>query len=180
MRETWLQPNRRAMLFGCVPPLILAGIGVWMIAGPAATAGSLWRWVGVWMVIMSLAIVGLFVNQLRRPRVAFQAGQVLFFLRNGPPIAVPADVVEAFFLGQGPAHLPAVNKQPQTVNLIARLSQRRTEWARQEVKPALGNWCDGYVTIRGAWCEPLGTELIRRLNRRLKEVHDATEHPHES
>jgi hypothetical protein len=114
-------------------------------------------------------------SQLRRPRVAFEDGAVLFYLRSGPPFAVPVEVVEAFFLGQGPAHLPAVTKQPQTVNLVARLSQRRTEWARQDVKPALGNWCDGYVTIRGSWCEPLNGELIRKLNRRLKEVKDNIE-----
>jgi hypothetical protein len=56
------------------------------------------------------------------------------------------------------------------VNLIARLSQRHTEWASQKVRPSLGRWCDGYVTIRGTWCEPLNSELIRRINRRLKEV----------
>jgi hypothetical protein len=38
------------------------------------------------------------------------------------------------------------------------------------VKPSLGTWCGGYVTIRGTWCEPLQPDLIRRLNRRLKEV----------
>jgi hypothetical protein len=85
---------------------------------------------------------------------------------------VPVGIVESFFSGQGPAHLPAMTKQPQTVNLIARLSQRQKEWASQKVRPALGSWCDGYVTIRGTWCEPLNSELIRRINRRLKEVKD--------
>jgi hypothetical protein len=42
------------------------------------------------------------------------------------------------------------------------------------VKPALGAWCDSYVTIRGTWCEPLNGELIRRLNRRLREVTEQT------
>jgi hypothetical protein len=78
--------------------------------------------------------------------------------------------VEAFFLGQGPAKLPGSPNAQQTVNLVARLAQRETDWARREVKPALGNWCDGYITIRGTWCEPLDNELVRRLNRRLKEV----------
>jgi hypothetical protein len=102
---------------------------------------------------------------------------VLFYVRVGHPIAVPVGIVESFFFGQGPAHLPAVTKQPQTVNLIARLSQRHTEWARQKVQPSLGSWCDGYVTIRGTWCEPLNTELIRRINRRLKEVKNEIEGP---
>jgi hypothetical protein len=86
-------------------------------------------------------------------------------------LAVPARFVEAFFLGQGPAKLPGPRLAHQeSVNLVARLSQQQAEWAHQPVKPALGHWCDGYVTIRGTWCEPLGPEVIRRLNRRLKEV----------
>ena len=75
-------------------------------------------------------------------------------------------------LTAGKDYTMVVIAQPQTVNLVARLSQRHTEWAQQEVKPALGSWCDGYVTIRGAWCEPLNGELIRKLNRRLKEIKD--------
>jgi hypothetical protein len=95
---------------------------------------------------------------------------VLFYLRASQPIAVPVGIIEAFFLGQGPASLPAGLRRQESVNLVARISQRATDWARQQVKPSLGNWCDGYVTIHGTWCEPLGTELVRRLNRRLKEV----------
>jgi hypothetical protein len=172
MRETWLRPNRRAILFGCVPPLVTAAIGAWIVLAPALSVHSGWRWVGVALIVVSLAMTGLLTNQLLRPRIAFHDGAVLFNVRSGPPIAVPADVVEAFFLGQGPAHLPGAAGKSKTVNLMARLSQRRTEWARQEVKPALGSWSDGYVTIRGAWCEPLDTELVRKLNRRLKEVKD--------
>jgi hypothetical protein len=176
MRETWLHPNRRAILFGCIPPLTMAGIGLWTICDLGGTMGGFGRWLGIGLVATGTAMIGALAIQLRRPRVAFRDNHLLFFLRSGPPLAVPVGIVEAFFLGQGPAHLPAMNKQPQTVNLIARLSQRHTEWARQEVKPALGNWCDGYITIRGAWCEPLDGELIRRLNRRLKEAKDAIDH----
>ncbi len=173
MRETWLQTNRRAILFGCVPPLVLTAIGGWIILASTGELGHRWRWLGALMMVAGLGMSGVLISQLRRPRVAFENGQVLFYVRSGLPIAVPAEIVEAFFLGNGPAQLPGFAKQPRTVNLVARLSQRHTEWARQEVKPALGKWCDGYVTIRGAWCEPLGTELVRKLNRRLKEVKDS-------
>ena len=116
-------------------------------------------------------LIAMLLRQFTRPRIAYGCRHVQFYLRSGPPIVVPVQVVEAFFLGQGPASLPGgIRGGEQAVNLVARLSQRHTEWARQEVKPALGNWCDGYVTIRGTWCEPLNGELIRRLNRRLKEV----------
>jgi hypothetical protein len=122
------------------------------------------------LTAIGACLLVLLAVQWRRPRIAFEGNQVLFFLRSGRPIAVPVEIVESFFAGQSPAHLPAIKNQPQTVNLIARLSQRHKEWAQQAVKPALGQWCDGYVTIRGTWCEPLDSDVIRRLNRRLKEV----------
>jgi hypothetical protein len=175
MHETWLRPNRRALLFGCVPPLIVACIGAWLALVPAVSGGGVWRWLGLFLALGGMLMIGILLNQLRKPRISFGDGMVLFRLRRGRPIAVPVGIVESFFFGQGPAHLPAVPKQPRTVNLVARLAQRHTEWAYQKVQPSLGKWDEGYVTIRGAWCEPLSGELIRKLNRRLKEVKDAIE-----
>jgi hypothetical protein len=170
MYETWLRPNRRAIVLGCVPPLIVACIGVWLACAPPISAADFWRATGLFLIAASVAMIGILLNQLSKPRIGFGAGMVLFYLRGGRPIAVPVAIVESFFFGQGPAHLPAMPKQPKTVNLIARLSQRHTEGASQKVRPSLGKWDEGYVTIRGTWCEPLNGELIRRLNRRLREV----------
>jgi len=175
MREIWLRPNRRAILFGCMPPLILAAIGAWLTLALGESAGNFWRWLGLILLVASVVMIGIMLSQLRHPRIAFHDGMVLFYLRVGQPIAVPVGIVESFFFGQGPAHLPAVSKQPQTVNLVARLSQRHTEWAGEKVRNSLASWCDGYVAIRGTWCEPLNSELIRRINRRLKEVKDEIE-----
>jgi hypothetical protein len=170
MHETWLKPNRRALGFACAPPAIVGAIGLWMLLG-AAGDRYVWRGFGVLLLLAAATLLAMLIRQLLRPRIAYRDGRVLFYLRPGPPLAVPAEIVEAFFLGQGPANLPGhAAEREETVNLVARLSQRATEWAHQVVKPALGNWCDGYVTIRGTWCEPLGGEIIRRLNRRLKEV----------
>jgi len=174
MRETWLHPNRRAILFGCVPPLVIAAGGVWLLWGPISEGARMWHAVGAVALVIGGVVTALLLYQMWRPRIAFQKGHVLFYLRRGRPIAVPVDVVESFFVGQSPAHLPGPMKGSQSVNLIARLAQRRTEWAQQPVKPALGQWTDGHVTIRGTWCEPLDTELIRRINRRLKEVQNAS------
>jgi len=167
MPETWLQPNRRALWFGCVPPLVIAAVGAWFAIRP----GAAWNWIGVAMLVVAVAVLAALVRQLTRPRIAYRNGQILFNLRSGSPIAVPAHIVEAFFLGQGPAHLPgAPQGQEKTVNLVARLSQRQKDWAQRDVKPAFGNWSDGYVTVRGTWCEPLNADVVRRINRRLKEV----------
>lgn len=123
------------------------------------------------MACVGLATILAIVRQLWQPRIAFRDGHVLFYLRAGEPFVVPASVVEAFFVGQSPVVLSnGQSTAHRSLNLVARLSQRETEWARQKVKPALGEWQNGYVTVRGAWCEPISEGVVRRMNRRLKEV----------
>jgi hypothetical protein len=169
--EIWLRTNRRALSLGAVPPALFALLGMYFLLGLDSTARAWWHWIGGVMLVVGLFNVAILLLQLREPRVMYHDGRVLFYLNSGPPIAVPVNVVEAFFLGQGPTMLPATEKRSDaTVNLVARLSQRETDWAERDVKPALGRWAEGYVTIRGTWCEPLNGELIRRLNRRLREV----------
>ncbi|MBA3484057.1 MAG: hypothetical protein H0T51_19810 [Pirellulales bacterium] len=170
MTEVWLHANRRVLLMALVPALGLALVGAALLgaAEGGVVRGVAWAMVGVGAVLA----IGL-MGQLGRPRIAFRNGNVLFHLRSGAPVAVPVEAVEAFFLGQGPANLPNVGGKPaETVNLVARISQKAPQWAKVEVKPALGNWCEGYVTIRGTWCEPLDREVIRRLNRRLREIRE--------
>jgi hypothetical protein len=169
MQETWLYPNRRALVLGCVPLVILICLGAWLVWGVPSRGGG-WGIVGSVLMLVGAAGSAMLLAQTRRPRIAYRDGQVMFHLTSGKPIATPVEIVEAFFLGQGPAGLPGAAANQETVNLVARLSQRETEWAKREVKPALGAWCGGYVTIRGTWCEPLTNEVIRRLNKRLKEV----------
>jgi len=171
MTEAWLQSNRRVLALALIPAGALAGVGVALAVntpplGLRVVAGAL-------VALGVVLAVGL-VGQMLRPRVAYRDGEVLFYLRPGAPVAVPAQVVEAFFIGQGPAYLPLSTDggKSESVNLVARLSQKHPEWAHVPVKPALGRWCENYVTIRGTWCEPLDGEVVRRLNRRLKEVHD--------
>jgi hypothetical protein len=171
MTEVWLHANRRVLLMALVPALALTLVGA-LLLGSAAS--GLVRGIAWALVALGIALTIGLSGQLRRPRIAFRNGEVLFNLRSGAPVAVPAELVEAFFLGQGPANLPNVDGKPaETVNLVARISQKAPEWAKVEVKPALGNWCEGYVTIRGTWCEPLDGEVIRRLNRRLREIRES-------
>jgi hypothetical protein len=170
MNEVWLRPNRRAIWFGCAPPLLVALAGAWMAIGSSVQIGWM-QWGGAALTAAGFGMVAVLLRQMRRPRIGYAQGQVLFYLQAGQPIAIPVKIVEAFFLGQGPALLPrGMSRKQQAVNVVARLAQRETQWARREVKPALGNWCDGYVTVRGTWCEPLNADVIRRLNHRLKEV----------
>jgi hypothetical protein len=171
MIEVWLRPNRRVLGMAVVPAASLAVIGALILNAAGSTPLRILASV---MIALGAALVLGLVNQLRRPRIGYRDGEVLFYLRAGAPVAVPTEVVEAFFLGQGPAYLPLSNaREAETVNLVARLSQKAPEWAHVPVKEALGHWCEGYVTIRGTWCEPLSGEVIRRLNHRLRQLHEA-------
>jgi hypothetical protein len=168
MHEVWLRSNRRILALGLIPGLAISGTA---IALCALAASGILQWFAGLMLFVGLALIAIVVRQLVRPRVAYANGKVLFYLLAGRPIAVPVGIVEAFFLGQGPAYIPGtVEDSQETVNLVARISQKAEDWQRQEVKPALGRWCEGYVSIRGTWCEPLTNDVIRRLNRRLGEV----------
>lgn len=170
MREEWVATNRRAFRWGMVMPALLLLLGI-SLPTVADTTHNVWATgtaVGL-IAVGSGLLAGLVIGSWQ-PRVAYQDGQVLFYLRRGAPLAVPVELVEAFFLGQGPVILPGAPAGHATTNLVARLSQRDPSYAERDVKPALGNWHEGYVTIRGTWCEPLTGELVRRLNRRLRQV----------
>ncbi|HEX6961114.1 MAG TPA: hypothetical protein VF175_04555 [Lacipirellula sp.] len=151
------------------PALGLGIVGA-VLAGADNNAAAVVGWV---LIASAAVLIIVLANQFRQARIAYRDGEVLFNLRAGAPIAVPVEVLEAFFLGQGPANLPAAGGRPaEAVNLVARLSQKAPEWEHVDVKPALGRWCESYVTIRGMWCEPRTTDVIRRLKRRLREVRE--------
>lgn len=171
MTEAWLKSNRRVLAMALILAGALALVGLALLVMTQSTAPRIVA--GVMFLVGAVSLIGL-ISQLLRPRIAYRNGEVLFYLRAGSPVAVPVEVVEAFFIGQGPAYLPLASDggKAATVNLVARLSQKHPEWAHASVKPALGHWCEGYVTIRGTWCEPLDGEVIRRLNRRLRELRD--------
>jgi hypothetical protein len=173
MREIWLKTNRRALLFGMLPPLLLVVLGAALSWKELSFDWAFFRWIGVAWCVVGVLLLVVLATQLRRPCVAYDDGQVLFYLRTGPPLAVPVELVEAFFIGQGPVMIPGAPQHDVSVNLVARLSQREPSYAQREVKPALGAWSDGYVVIRGTWCETIDTDLVRRLNRRLREVTEA-------
>lgn len=168
MAEVWLRSNRRVFILGLVPGAAICAAGLLLLL---TTPSWILKFVAGAGSLLGGLLLSAVVRQLARPRVAYADGNVLFYLRANGPIAVPLKVVEAFFLGQGPAYIPGTPEDSQeTVNLVARMSQRFPEWQRVDVKPALGQWCEGYVSIRGTWCEPLSNEVVRRLNRRLNEV----------
>lgn len=169
--EIWLRTNSRALLLGMVPPLLLGLIGFALLLGIPGEPPNWLRVTGGALLAMALLAIGLLAWHLRQPRLAYHDGHVLIWLRSGKPFRVPVDVVECFWLGQAPSLLPGKrHENTEAAALVIRIADRAAQWRQQLVKPQLGKWCEGYVTIRGTWCEPLGLDVVNRLNQRLSEV----------
>lgn len=175
--EIWIRSNRRAFLLGMGLPLVLVSIG----AGVLVSSADFIAWSVLWSILgWGLIFIGvlLFLGILWMmflPRVAYRNGQVLFFLRLGRPITVPVEAVEIFLVGQSTAIGGPRSRTAEVANLLVRLAERQKEWHNCEVYPALADWKGGYVTLRGAWCEPVTPTLLKRLNRRLAELRRARE-----
>ncbi|MES1213308.1 MAG: hypothetical protein ABUL64_01865 [Singulisphaera sp.] len=174
MTEIWLHTNRRAIAFGLVFPIagLLMGLAI------LALSRGLAPWVG-WLGVVIAAVAAFFclvlALQLRQPRIARRGDEVLLYLRSGPPFRVPLEFVEGFLMGQGASFLR--KDQPgtsQVSTVVIRLADRATDFAQRDVKPALGSWCNHYVTIRGTWCEPLSLALVTKLNAQLAEAQAAS------
>ncbi|MEO8497690.1 MAG: hypothetical protein ABI614_21705 [Planctomycetota bacterium] len=169
---TWLHTNRRALWLGLVvlSPLL------------AVAVGCVWMSPSVWLRCTAVALAGLLayllalcIYLLFQPRLSYANEHLHVRLRPGPPLRVPIEVVECFFLGQGPTLLPRPfgdrDKVDETSTIVVRLAESAEPWKHFHVKPALGLWCDGYITIRGTWCEPITNELLKRLNDNLIAAH---------
>lgn len=170
--EIWLRTNRRVLGLLMAPAVVLALVGV-SLAVPWTSESPAWlRLLGGVLIALALAILALLAARMRQPRLAYRDRRLLFWLRPGEPIEVPLEFVECFWLGQAPSFLPGkVHEHTETAAIVARIADRAEDFRRQDVHPSLGKWCEGYVTIRGTWCEPLNLDVVNRLNHRLAELH---------
>jgi len=124
------------------------------------------------LTAVPLWMLGELLYAVFQPRIAYDAGELLVFLEPARATRVPINIVEVMFLGQGPSELPKLKgREPETQNVVIRLAETATDWKHRSVRPAFGHWCEGYITIRGAWCEPITADLMRKLNHRLAEIH---------
>ncbi len=170
--EIWLRTNTRAMLLGAVPPSAAGLVGWILLVGLPGHEPAAWmRGLGGIVLVAASALILALLWQLHQPRLAYAEGHLLVWLRGGAPIRVPVEAVECFWISQAPSLLPGKrHTHTETAAVVIRIADRATEWRYQEVKRQLGKWCEGYITIRGTWCEPLSIQLIDRLNQRLAEV----------
>jgi hypothetical protein len=170
--EVWLRTNTRALWLGTLLPAVVASIGLVLLMNwPGHEASLAARVAGTAMLAIGSSLVVALLVHLRRPRLAYQDGRLLVWLRSGGPIRVPIECIECFWLGQAPSLLPGKrHERTEAASLVIRIAESAAEWRHQEVKPQLGTWCEVYITIRGTWCEPLSIALVNRLNARLAEV----------
>jgi len=174
--ETWLKSNQRALLFAMVFPFaaVVAGglVGCWSDA---------WlRVLGLLVAGLGLCAIGVLAVMLRRPVLALEGEHLLVFLSSGEPERVPIEFVEFFFRGEGPVSPDAEDDSANAANIVVRLAERAVDWKQRKIKSSLGQWCDGYITIRGMWCEPIDRPLLEELNRRLVAVHRQARQERES
>jgi hypothetical protein len=173
MSETLLRPNLRAIYGGMVLPAAMAIAGLAIALGPWQAEGWL-RGVGWALAAFGGLILILLFWQIRQPRLAYESGHLLVYLRSGPPIRLPVELVQCAFLGAGPTQIRGTaGAALRSANLVLRLDEKASQWHEIEVKPALGRWSEGYITIHGAWCEPLRIDVVQRLNERLHELNQS-------
>lgn len=170
-REVWLRTNRRLLVGVATVPLILLVCA--LVALPRARSSMAFWSLAVLAGISAGSLVYIALRA-RRPRLAYENGQLAVYLFGRRPLRVPIEFVECFFLGQGPSRLPTLSRgdrEMETATLVVRLAESAHDWKHRDVRPWLGQWCEGYITIRGTFCEPLSSDVAGRLNRRLVETH---------
>ena len=172
MEQCWLRPNSRSQLLEAIPWLaffaIAGGILAWGWLGEIPWL----MWSGLGLTIVSLFLLATHIWLSLYPRMSIRDDVLLFYLPAPKPLEVPVDVVECFFIGQGPTMLPGVDERSvQAANVVVRLAEKATEWHHHDVPPLLAHWCDGYIILRGAFCEPVDGDVVNHLNKLLAEVH---------
>ncbi|HEY2413541.1 MAG TPA: hypothetical protein VGI40_14925, partial [Pirellulaceae bacterium] len=163
MSEVWLKTNRRALVLGMVFPAVVCVVS-WAGFGWCLGTGRHWalQLILLTVGVVALWMVGVMVYAMMRPRVGYELGELLVFLEPTQATRVPIEIVEVFFLGQGPSELPRLKgREPETQNVIIRLAESAADWKHRDVRPAIGHWCEGYITIRGSWCERITPEVMR-------------------
>jgi hypothetical protein len=172
MNEVWVRTNPRLYLAPAAGLAAVAAIPALVIAVGGFDQISLKPW--LMFAAVGLAVAAVLALLSRRPRLAYDGTNVRFYVRAGSRVDVPVELVEAFLLGRGPTYLPGhTNDSTETTTLVVRISERAEEFNHVETTPTLAAWCGHYCTLRGTWTEPLGIELVNRLNRRLYDAQQA-------
>lgn len=173
MKETWLASNNRAFVTVLVFPLTMA-IGGWL--GCYLVDIVAWKIVAGLVGTLATLAAGSLVLLGSQPRIAYRDGELLLYLGSANAERVPIEFVEVFFRGQAASLIAGqsehqVAEGPETSTVVVRIAERAEPWHKRPTRAMLGQWCGGYITVRGTWCEPITADVIQGLNRRLIEIH---------
>jgi hypothetical protein len=173
--EIWLRTNPRPFLAALIAPFILTAMGaVWLWWGMSNSVSLWFMAAGPIFILGGFLLASALVWRSTQPVLAQKSDRLLLFMEGAEPIAIPLDVVECFFTGQGDALLKdRQGKEREASAIIVRLAESAKEWHHRDVAPQYAHWCEGYITLRGTWCEPIGPDLLRQLNKRLVESQKA-------
>ena len=173
MNQVWLRANSKPFV-PLSAALVVAAFAAAATGFAAFEAAGWGRTACATTAVAATLAAALLAYLARKPRLAFDGHRVLFYVRFGPPIAVPVELVEAFLLGRGPTFLPGRDHDPaETATLVVRIAERAEDFNKVDTAPMLAGWCGHYVTLRGTWTEPLGLDVVNRLNQRLYDVQHA-------
>lgn len=167
--QTWLRPNRRVLFIAGVAWTVALCCGLSLIRTSDKQPMTLFGW-----MVGALGAIGIARNvwSALQPRVGYANQELLLYLQGGTPVRLPIDVIECFFLGQGPSGIRQrdAGSDLESQNVVVRLAERATEWHHGHVQRGLGHWCDGYITITGTWCEPITADVVGLMNHELAKV----------
>jgi hypothetical protein len=175
--EIWLRGNQRMLGVGLlVAAILLLVCGVILYFFRDTITVTLVSVCAAGIIVM--AALMLWVGRL--PRIAYAPHERLIelYLPGPMPYRVPLEIVECFFLGSGITQLPGQPaRDVQTKNIVVRLAERAEDWHRRDLTLSIGKWCEGYITIRGLYCEPFDVETIKRLNTLIHQAQQTAAKP---
>jgi len=171
MPEIWLESNHRLLLPLAVPAGLVMLLGASAVAfGFASSPG--WTAIGAVLILIAAAYFAMAYVYIRQPRLTADDDHLRVHIGFQRVIAVPLEFVEVFFMGHAASMVRGADgKEAETATVVIRLAERAKEWHNRDVPAHLMQWCDGYVIIRGTWCEPIDMPLLDRLNGKLAAAH---------
>jgi hypothetical protein len=105
-----------------------------------------------------------------RPRISERGNCLWLRVRWFGAEAAPFESVEGFLLGTGELPVSIGGRPVEAATLVIKLADAAQDLADRPTNRALAGWCDHYVRLRGAFCEPLDLALVNSLNERLAKA----------
>ena len=174
--ESTTEPHK---LLGGNGRIVAFNLAIGFIAFLLALAAIFWgstpvRIAGCVACVLTLAMIWFAWRFFVQPRIAITDSELLVYLKPNyrTPFRVPLNVVEVFFIGQG-AVSGTEPGQPDgyggavAANVIVRLADAATDWHHRDVHLMLGVWDEGYITVRGLFCENIDQDVLKSMNHEL-------------